>query len=254
MSEDLFTQKVHYIRPRLQSDFGLSAQDANAIIGNFGHETGGFEHFQEITPTVPGSRGGFGWPQWTGSRRREFEAYCKRNNLDPYSDLANYGWLWVELTGPEKKVIQAVKSATGLMAKVKAFELSFERAGVKHYASRLSWAKKAKAVPLISDPPLTEPTTSVEPQKVKETSMFGFIGNLISTIFAPRASGSGGTWLGRLFAGGTAFEGAGGSISVGTMEILGDNLAGQPWYIMASFGILWMLMERGDQTATKADD
>ena len=33
----------------------------------------------------PGAKGGWGWAQWTGKRRRQFEAYVKEHNLDPYS-------------------------------------------------------------------------------------------------------------------------------------------------------------------------
>ena len=92
---------------------------------------------------MKGSRGGFGWFQWTGPRRRAFESYCQRNGLDPYSDKANYGFLFVELHGSEKAAVAKTKAAKTLEAKVKAFELAFERAGVKHYASRNTWAKRA---------------------------------------------------------------------------------------------------------------
>ncbi len=146
MRTTLFQQKVYYIRPKLMADFGFSGQDANAIIGNLAHETGGFRFFQEINPTVPGSRGGFGWAQWTGYRRRLFEAYCLRYRLDRFSDKANYGFLRVELRGSEKPAVAATKRAFGLKAKVRAFEKSFERAGAKHYASRLKWAKRSAGV------------------------------------------------------------------------------------------------------------
>src|SRR5690606_29853274 len=110
--------------------------DAAAILGNFGHECAGFTAMQEVKPVVAGSRGGYGWPMWTGPRRRAYEAYCKRNGLDPTGDKANYAYVFVELKGPERKAIPAVLEAVGLEAKVKAFELAFERAGAKHYASR----------------------------------------------------------------------------------------------------------------------
>ena len=182
MSSVLFQQKVGYIRPKLLADFGFSLKDADAIIGNLAHETGGFEFFQELSPTVKGSRGGWGWAQWTGPRRRQFEAYCKRNDLDKFSDKANYGFLWMELRGPEKKAVAATKKAVGLDAKVKAFEKNFERAGVKHYASRIMWAGRSEAVSLSGD--VSEPV--IVPPKKKESrsfwpilfSFFTFITNL----------------------------------------------------------------------------
>lgn len=64
----------------------MSLLSAAAIIGNAGHESGGFKDLQEKKPLVKGSRGGYGIMQWTGPRRREYEDYCDRNNLDP-SDM-----------------------------------------------------------------------------------------------------------------------------------------------------------------------
>ncbi len=141
----MFETKAPWIMNLLRADFNLSIEEAAAVLGNLGHESGGFVYYQEIKPTVPGSRGGAGWPQWTGPRRVAFEAYCKRNGLDPKSDRANYGYLFVELTDTEKAAIPAVKAASGLEAKVRAFEAKFERAGVKHYDSRYAYAKRALA-------------------------------------------------------------------------------------------------------------
>lgn len=154
----LFTDKAVKYMPLLMKDFSLSDEDAAAIFGNAGAETEGFKYFQEIKPVVPGSAGGFGWFQWTGPRRRAFEAYCVRNNLDPRSDEANYAFLFVELTGSEKKAIPALKAAVGLRAKTEAFERSFERAGVKAYDKRYNYAKIAldayRAKPAVSSAPL----------------------------------------------------------------------------------------------------
>ena len=132
----------HYMRLFMQ-DFGASELDAAAVFGNAGHESAGFTKLQEMRPTVKGSRGGWGWFQWTGPRRVAFEAYCKRHGFDPASDEANYKWLFIELTTTEKDAIAKLKAAGTLEAKVKAFELAYERAGVKHYPSRNQWAQIA---------------------------------------------------------------------------------------------------------------
>ena len=44
--------------------------------------------------------GGFGWAQWTGSRRTDFEAYAKTHG-GATSDEANYGFLVQELQKPQ---------------------------------------------------------------------------------------------------------------------------------------------------------
>ncbi len=141
----IFKTKAPAIMRLLMKDFTLTPEQAAAIVGNLGHESGGFRFLQEKKPLVPGSRGGYGWAQWTGPRRKQYEAYCARNNLDPAGDKANYGFLFVELTTTEAKAIPAVKKATGLTAQVKGFELAFERAGIKHYDSRINYATQALA-------------------------------------------------------------------------------------------------------------
>jgi hypothetical protein len=142
-AEATFRAKAPAIVAQLRSDFPFSADDGCAVAGNGGHESLGFTKLQEIKPTVAGSRGGWGWFQWTGSRRRAFEAYCKRHDLDPASDKANYAWLFLELKGSERKAVPATIAAAGRDAKVIAFEKSFLRAGVKHYPSRQQWAALA---------------------------------------------------------------------------------------------------------------
>lgn len=129
----------------LMKDFNLDLLSAVAIVGNAGHESGGFKSLQEIKPLVPGSKGGYGIMQWTGPRRREAEAYWKRNNLNPTDMMANYKFLYVELTGPEGRVIQRLKNTDGLDNKVEVFSDVFLRPGIKHMDARKTWAKRALA-------------------------------------------------------------------------------------------------------------
>ena len=164
---DTFKAKAPGLMDLLMRDFGISDLSAAAIVGNLGHESNGFSSLQEINPTVRGSRGGYGYAQWTGPRRREFEAYCERNNLNPAGQKANYGFLFIELNTSEKRAIAAVTKAYGLDAKVEAFEKSFLRAGIKHYPSRKEWALRAlvayqkagKAPPVPTPPDVPEPAT-----------------------------------------------------------------------------------------------
>lgn len=146
-SEDHFKKVAPKYMRKLMMDFPeLSLEDAAAIFGNAGHESGGFTILQEIKPTVAGSRGGWGWMQWTGPRRKAFEAYAKRTGKDLSADDTNYDYLFLELKGiegSEKAAIPNTIKAKGLDAKVEAFEKSFLRAGVKHYPKRKQWAKIA---------------------------------------------------------------------------------------------------------------
>jgi hypothetical protein len=132
-----FMRRLHAAFPQLDED------DLAAIFGNAGHESKGLTDDQEDNPVVKGSRGGANWMQWTGPRRKALEAFAAKKRLDPNGDEAAFQFLVTELKGDEARAIPAVMAAVSLDAKVKAFEKAFLRAGVKHYPSRLEWAKRA---------------------------------------------------------------------------------------------------------------
>lgn len=170
-----------YMR-RLMADFGLSKLDAAAVFGNAGHESRGLTDDQEDKPVVSGSRGGANWMQWTGPRRRELEAYCTRNHLDPNSDEAAYRFLFVELKGAEKRAIPVLKAATTLKAKVIAFETAFLRAGVKHYDSRLKWAQRALEAFDAADIPTQPETPAGKPETGFWRALFDLIKFFLSLL------------------------------------------------------------------------
>lgn len=143
MTYDFFNKWAPVFMDCLQKDFGLTLEDSAAVIGNAGHESGGFKSLQEIKPVVAGSRGGYGIMQWTGPRRREYEEYCKRHGFNPADMEINYKFLFVELKGPEGKVVPELKAAKGLEKKVEVFMKKFLRPGIPHLDSRIIWAKRA---------------------------------------------------------------------------------------------------------------
>ena len=171
-AEELFRAVApEYMRLFMQ-DFSASDLDAAAVFGNFGYECLGFTKLQEIKPTVAGSRGGYGWAQWTGDRRHTFEAYCKRNDLDPSTPLANYKFLFVELIGTEKGALAKLKAAKTLGEKVIAFEAAYERAGVKAYPKRQQWAAIALDALHQSELPEAEPAAPASvPEPVPSAPM-----------------------------------------------------------------------------------
>lgn len=214
----VFDSKAPKVIGLLLGDFPeWRADDAIADVGNLGHECLGFTKLQEISPTVKGSRGGFGWPQWTASRRRAYEAYCKRNNLDPTSDKANYAYHFVELKGSERSTIGKVAKAQGLFAKVKAFELGYLRAGVKHYDSRNEWAMRAKTLWQAAGSPVqgTPPAEQV----------------VILTEESRAAKGRGNVAIGTAAAGG-AGGGTGTAIAAPSVHSLLD------WLLLGGFGVI----------------
>ncbi|MGO4738650.1 phage tail tip lysozyme [Bosea sp. 2KB_26] len=136
-----FTQKAPGIINRLMADFGFTREQAAGIVGNLGHESGGLNELQERNPTS--GRGGYGWAQWTGPRRRAFEAWAAEKGLDPASDEANYGFLRHELRTNHRGVVDSVKRTGSVSEATVAFEEGYERAGIKNYPSRHKWAQRA---------------------------------------------------------------------------------------------------------------
>lgn len=156
---------VRYMRALVaEKDFGFSEQDAAAVLGNAGHESAGFRLMQEVRPRA--GRGGLGAFQWTGPRRVAFEAWCATHKCAPASFEAGYGFLVHELRTSEHRAVGLTKGATGLRAKVVAFELGFERAGVKAYDSRLRYAQRAlaafRAAPAPGPDPVLERVAAIK--------------------------------------------------------------------------------------------
>lgn len=154
---------------RLMKDFDLDLLSAVAIVGNAGHESGGFKSLQELKPLVPGSRGGYGIMQWTGPRRRDYESYCERNRLNPADMDSNYKFLFVELKGPEGRVLNFLKNAKTLDDKVEIFCKTFLRPGVVHMDSRKVWAKRA-LVAWNAQKPVVEAPQKQENTKVNQST------------------------------------------------------------------------------------
>ncbi|GJD33447.1 phage tail tip lysozyme [Methylobacterium aerolatum] len=142
---DAFALRCARLGPELMRDLSLTDVQAAGLLGNLGHETGGFRFLQEITPVVPGSRGGWGIAQWTGPRRIAMERWCRERGLDPASDAANEGFLRVELTTTEAPALEALRRAATLEEATEAVCRRFERPGRVALPSRLAFARRALA-------------------------------------------------------------------------------------------------------------
>lgn len=144
---DTFTATIKEYGPRFMADMNEDKETTAAVFGNLAHECGAFATLQEIKPTVKGARGGYGWAQWTGPRRRQFEAFCAKQNLKPSDPEANYAFLLEELRSrPYSYVLDRTAIQHTLYAKTVAFEREYEGAGVKNYKSRYAWARRVLAL------------------------------------------------------------------------------------------------------------
>jgi hypothetical protein len=152
-----FEQKIRLYGERLQKDLGISVEQAAGIFGNLSVETGGFTLLQEKNPIVAGSRGGYGWMQWTGPRRRAYEAWAQANNLNPADDETNYRYLVKETMTDEKASLSALKRTTSPETAAKSFCEKNLRPGIPHIERRQTEARKAydilmkKTAPVVAE-------------------------------------------------------------------------------------------------------
>ena len=188
---DDFTRRCARLGPELMRDLALTDIQAAGLLGNLGHETGGFRHLQEIAPAVPDSRGGWGIAQWTGPRRLAMERWCRANGLDPASDAANEGYLRVELTTTEAPALLALRRAATLEAATEVVCRLFERPGLVALPSRLAYARRALAAIRASPSAIAVPaddTLFSRAWRLIMTRVFLALAALAVTIIAASAS------------------------------------------------------------------
>lgn len=156
-----FTNKLRGVEPKfeykdtsiklvndLMRDFNLTRIQASAFVGNLATETDGFKSLQEYKPVVKGSKGGYGFAQWTDERRKAYEKWTDENGLDPSSYEANYGYLKEELTNTQKGTIENIgKNTIKRLKEIDNIEDATElvqdyylRPGIKHTSKRKNYA------------------------------------------------------------------------------------------------------------------
>jgi hypothetical protein len=137
-----FNQQSPILMNRLMKDLNITREQAAGIIGNLAHESAGLQAgIQEKRPLA--GRGGLGWAQWTGPRRRDFESYLERTGQSHTDPEANYGFLIEELKGKEKAALERLRRASSVDDATLIFERAYERAGIKHDEARRSYARRA---------------------------------------------------------------------------------------------------------------
>src|SRR5215207_4386058 len=132
----------------LVHDFGLTPEQAAGFVGNFAAESAYFNDIVEDGAIAKGMAGGTGFAQWTGPRRKTFEAWLKRKGWAADSYEGNYSYLFRELKGYEQgadhssvvPIIKASSSAENAAWRVAKY---FERPAVINLGPRAKAAKEA---------------------------------------------------------------------------------------------------------------
>jgi hypothetical protein len=121
---------------------GLSDSTAKGIIANMIAESNLNPGINEISPIVPGSRGGFGLIQWTGPRRRALEAEAQRKGV-PVSNLDfQLDYLVSELQGPERRSYNNMLRTNDPVEAARIFSEQNLRPGIPRIEKRLAEARR----------------------------------------------------------------------------------------------------------------
>ena len=132
---------------RLQKDFGLTKPQAEGIVANLWHESGGMNSGinQGGKIGAPSSNNaddnanGYGMAQWGGVRKEGLINYARQHGVDPSSQEASYGYLAQELRGDQSASLDAVKGTSSATDATQAFCNAFEKPSDPQMASRLAY-------------------------------------------------------------------------------------------------------------------
>lgn len=122
---------------QLMTDFGFSKEQAAGIAGNLYHESAGMNANVNEFGSDPSSptygdpnktQFGYGWAQWTGTRKQDYLNFCQENSVEPGSPRGNMMFLEHEMRNSESASQGAVKGASTPEEAATAFRASFERA------------------------------------------------------------------------------------------------------------------------------
>lgn len=128
---------------------GLTEAQAKGVVANMIVESDGLQPgVNEYAPVVPGSRGGYGLNQWTGPRRRQFEAFAadRGTALDDVDTQLDFT-MW-ELQNTERNAFNALQSAQTPMDAARIYSEKFLRPGIPNSERRMAEAARLAGLPV----------------------------------------------------------------------------------------------------------
>lgn len=126
---------------------GVPLPVAQGIVANMIAESGLKTDINEIAPLVPGSRGGYGLNQWTGPRRRQFEAYAAERGVSPSDLNAQLDFTLWELQNTESRAWNALQGVNDPIEAARIYSEQFLRPGIPNMDKRLSEAARIAGMP-----------------------------------------------------------------------------------------------------------
>lgn len=150
-------RRVNLIKA-LMSDYGLTAEQAAGPVGNFMTESAGtVTEARKLPPDVnqgdvqgaPPNGGslGYGWAQWSGSRKTSFVSHINSTGFKTpagnATDAADYSYLTKDFNGSYKSTVTQLKKQKSPEEAAVAFEATYERAGRPVLDERKRHAREA---------------------------------------------------------------------------------------------------------------
>lgn len=116
---------------------GMPPHIAKGFVLNMKDESGLNPGINEISPLVPGSRGGFGLYQLTGPRRRQYESFAQERGAALSDTDAQLDFLMRELNGSERSAADAIYSTQNTGDAAAAIVTKFLRPSEEHRNRRV---------------------------------------------------------------------------------------------------------------------
>lgn len=125
---------------------GIPLPVAQGMVANMIAESGLNPDINEIAPIVPGSRGGYGLNQWTGPRRKQFEAFAADRGVSPSDLNAQLDFTLWELQNTERAAWNALQGVNDPIEAARIYSERFLRPGIPNMDKRLSEAARLAGV------------------------------------------------------------------------------------------------------------
>jgi hypothetical protein len=138
------------LRRDLRDTLRIPDFQAIGIVANCMEETQNFTLFHEVGQKQ--EAGGIGAAQWTGTRRRAFEAWAAAHGKAVTSYAANIGFIIAEATGSERSALVALKATKTAHEATTVWCNTYERPGTPRLDVRLQWADRLEAAATLPAP------------------------------------------------------------------------------------------------------
>lgn len=152
---------------------GIPVHIAQGMVANMIAESGLNPGINEQNPVVEGSRGGYGLNQWTGPRRRQYEAFAAERGADIADPNTQLDFTLWEFQNTERGAWDALQSAPDAASAARVYSDSFLRPGVPHLDRRIAEAERLAGSPtnalsgVATQTPQANALAGLEPEKPK---------------------------------------------------------------------------------------